>query len=119
NQAPAEARCVNVAMDAQRQQVFSARYARDPSGAWKAESEVAIIDQDAWLASLTSGEPATGPVLAKLASLLPKSATALPPDAWRPQARTVGSVGWRHYQSGRRDSLWQLAPLYLRKSAAE
>ena len=61
----------------------------------------------------------SGPALEKLGARIPADVTIVPSDLWTPKAATVGNLGWRRYQSGERDDLWQLVPIYFRPSAAE
>ncbi len=106
-------------LDAQRQQVFAAEFQRDSAGELIPKAEPAIIDNDAWLASLEPGDWATGPALGKLATRLPAGVNVVEPALWEPQAATVGQLGWRRYSAGHCDDLWRLVPRYYRRSAAE
>jgi tRNA threonylcarbamoyladenosine biosynthesis protein TsaB len=105
-------------MDAQRQELFVARF-EAIGGKWKIVSRTAIVAQDAWLAQLQPGEGVIGPALRKLASRLPAGIVATPDHLWEPTAETVGQVAWQAHQAGHRDDLWKLAPNYFRPSAAE
>jgi tRNA threonylcarbamoyladenosine biosynthesis protein TsaB len=105
--------------DAQRQELFAACYSRDENGALQTHRVATIIPQDMWLSSLRPGDQVAGPALRRLASRLPRGVTTAPIESWQPLASTVGSVGWRAYQLGRRDDLWKLVPNYYRASAAE
>jgi tRNA threonylcarbamoyladenosine biosynthesis protein TsaB len=105
-------------MDAQRQELFIARFAlRD--GHTAREMETHILSQAAWVESLQTGERVTGPAIEKLRTPLPQDVIALPEPYWQPRAEGVGMVAWREYQSGKRDDLWQVVPNYFRLSAAE
>jgi len=117
--APAEVRNLVAAIDAQRQQVFTARLIRDADGAFHRQGEVAIVDSQAWLQSLAAGDAATGPALRKLGGSIPPGVRLIDESLWAPTASAVGQLALRRYATGERDDLWRLAPLYYRKSAAE
>jgi tRNA threonylcarbamoyladenosine biosynthesis protein TsaB len=116
---------IHAVVDAQRQELFCARFEARPlaSGAVLPQLERlcpdAIVSADQWLASLTSGAVVSGSGLSRLQGRLPADTTATPQSQWEPRAVTVGRLAWRDYQSGRRDDLWKLAPVYLRPSYAE
>ena len=106
-------------MDAQRQQVFAAQF--DLSGKGQVELKVAtrILDNAAWIKSLSAGVAVTGTGLMKLKNLLPKDANVVREDDWAPRAVTLGLLAFEKHQAGARSDYWQLAPQYFRKSAAE
>ncbi|HTN76515.1 MAG TPA: tRNA (adenosine(37)-N6)-threonylcarbamoyltransferase complex dimerization subunit type 1 TsaB, partial [Pirellulaceae bacterium] len=104
-------------LDAQRQQLFAARY-QAASGAWHACGAAAIIDNETFLAGLEPGSIVTGAGLKRL-SQLPEGVAAVESSHWQPRAETVGSIAYRDYMAGKRASYWELAPRYLRASAAE
>ena len=111
-------RPLSVALDAQRGQVFACEFACAANGC-RAEGPPVILDIDKWIAGLKPGTAVSGPALEKLAAQIPAEVTIVPSDRWSPRAATVGRLGWRRYQSGERDDLWQLVPNYFRPSAAE
>jgi tRNA threonylcarbamoyladenosine biosynthesis protein TsaB len=106
-------------LDAQRQELFVGRFVGDERGDLAIDCETSIIAQDAWLAQLQPGDRVIGPPLRALTSRLPAGVVALSEELWQPMATEVGRVGWRAYQSGRRDDVWKLVPQYYRASAAE
>jgi tRNA threonylcarbamoyladenosine biosynthesis protein TsaB len=110
--------CLCSIMDAQRQELFAARF-QNVGSHWKKVSETSIVAQDSWLAQLRQGECVIGPALRKLAPRLPPGVVSAPDDVWEPTAETVGRVAWHAYQAGHRDDLWKLMPNYYRPSAAE
>ena len=118
-QAPPGIGRLAVAMDAQRQEVFAAEFVVPENGQPQWLGEAALVDEPAWLASLTPGTSASGPALAKLAERLPAGVQPVDESLWSPRAATVGRLALAHYATGRRDDPWQLVPLYLRRSAAE
>ena len=108
-------------LDAQRQELFVARFLPVESDAGTLEmiGDTAIMSQDELLAGLHAGDRVTGPPLKKIAPRLPPEVIFMPPTCWEPSAAFVGRVAWRAFQSGRRDDVWKLAPIYYRPSAAE
>ena len=106
-------------MDAQRQELFAARFERHGAAGLREASDTLIVPQDDWLAGLHAGEFVTGPALPKLAARLPTGVVAVTEDPWHPTAAAVGDVAWRAYQNGQRDDVWKLVPNYYRPSAAE
>jgi hypothetical protein len=80
---------------------------------------VALIDNTAWLASLSPGEAVSGLVLEKLKEQIPSGVTLIDRGCWAPKAFTVGRLAWQEYQAGRREDLFALVPQYYRPSAAE
>jgi tRNA threonylcarbamoyladenosine biosynthesis protein TsaB len=110
---------VAAAIDAQRSDVYAARYR------WLAPFELecvappAIVAADVWLSQLQRNTIVTGPALDKLADKLPAEIRVAPFDARHPSAATVGQLAVAKYAAGQRDDLWRLVPRYLRKSAAE
>jgi tRNA threonylcarbamoyladenosine biosynthesis protein TsaB len=106
-------------LDAQRQELFAAKFIVNNQFEICAEYETCIIPQDAWLASLEPGDRVIGPALKRLAMRLPVSAEALREQLWQPVAISVGQVAWKKHQAGHRDDVWKLSPNYYRPSAAE
>ena len=106
-------------MDAQRQQVFAAPFALTDDAGRQAAFTTEILDNDAWLLRLVSGDSVTGTGLAKLANRLPSGVQVIAEQSWVPQAATLGRIAFAKHQSGERADFWKLAPQYFRKSAAE
>jgi tRNA threonylcarbamoyladenosine biosynthesis protein TsaB len=113
---------LSVAMDAQRGQVFAASFeplmAAEPP-AWRMTGGPAVLDHAEWRRSLVRGTAVSGPALVQLGELLPAGVTVVRQIDWMPRAATVASLAWQRHLQGAYDDLWRLAPLYLRKSAAE
>ncbi len=117
--APSDLDSVEVVMDAERGQLFAARFAHPEDGCFRKRSETRIVDIDTWLADLKAGTVVTGPALRKLAERIPSGIPLLDEGLWVPTARSVGQLGVRAYREGRQDDLWKIVPKYYRKSAAE
>jgi len=105
-------------LDAQRQDLFAARF-ECVDRAWAMRVATHIVPQDAWLARLRPGDRVSGPALRKLCHRLPAGVVAVHESFWQPRASAVGQLAWREYRSGQRDDLWALVPRYYRASAAE
>jgi tRNA threonylcarbamoyladenosine biosynthesis protein TsaB len=105
--------------DAQRQELFAAKFSVGENLDIRALRDAAIIPQDRWLAELQPGDRVIGTALNRLASRLPANIESLPEEYWQPMAIAVGQVAWQAYQAGQRDDVWKLAPNYYRLSAAE
>lgn len=116
--ADADGLTIAAAIDAQRGDVYAARF-RACGNQLDRLTATAICPAGEWLASLESGWQATGPALESLGARLPAGVLDAPRDAWMPTAATVGRLAAAKYAAGCRDDLWKLAPVYLRKSAAE
>ncbi len=107
-------------IDAQRQQLFAARFEIAEQGALPTfQQPTQIMDISAWLDELRPGEIVSGPGLEKIQERLPAGIVLADRSVWRPRAATVGLLAHRDFLAGRRDDPFQLSPRYLRKSAAE
>jgi tRNA threonylcarbamoyladenosine biosynthesis protein TsaB len=118
-QAPPDVNRLAVVLDAQRQQVFAAEFARGSAGDFECVSDTAIVDNGIWLAKLDQSVAVSGPAIEKLGARLPAGIVVVARECWTPRAATVGDLGWRLHQVGQRDDLWRLVPQYFRRSAAE
>ena len=106
-------------LDAQRQELFAAKFISGDDHRMHVDRQTRIIAQDAWLAELHPGDHVIGTALSRLAARLPVFVEPVSSDLWQPMAAAVGSVAWQSYLTGQRDDLWKLAPQYYRASAAE
>lgn len=118
SQIPDEQQDAWAVMDAQRGQLFAARFRRCDDD-WEVVAQTRIVDSEGWLQSLPPDAAVSGPGLARLRDRLPDGIIVAEDRCWTPQAATVGRVGYLEFRSGKRDDLWALAPEYFRKSAAE
>ncbi|MEA1951485.1 MAG: tRNA (adenosine(37)-N6)-threonylcarbamoyltransferase complex dimerization subunit type 1 TsaB [Planctomycetota bacterium] len=118
--APSDVERLEVAIDAQRNEVVMQKFHRGSDGRFEPDQDPArLVDIDDWLENLQSGTVISGPILKKLANRLPKSVTPLPPEQSRPTAANIARLAACHYADGRRDDVWKLVPVYSRQSAAE
>ncbi|HEY4232265.1 MAG TPA: tRNA (adenosine(37)-N6)-threonylcarbamoyltransferase complex dimerization subunit type 1 TsaB [Lacipirellulaceae bacterium] len=107
-------------MDAQRQELFAAKFvAVAKSQRMTLATETRVVSQADWLAALEPADTVIGPGLRRLVALPPSGIAIADESLWQPMASTVGRVGWRDFEAGRRDDVWKLMPHYFRASAAE
>ena len=110
-------------LDAQRQQLFVARYTPAASDRRLAErqSDVEIVDAVAWLKQLPHQSIVTGSGLQTPAvrNQIPSNCRPTPASAWTANAGSLGQVAWHQSQCGEAQSLWNLTARYYRRSAAE
>jgi tRNA threonylcarbamoyladenosine biosynthesis protein TsaB len=106
-------------LDAQRQELFAARFDLTQPTIDQTEPATEIIAIDAWLERLQRGDVVAGPPLTKLASRLPTGVTIVPQGLWSPSAAAAGRLGFALYKRGATIEPLELVPHYYRKSAAE
>lgn len=119
SQVPPEVSRLSVVIDAQRGDVFTRLYERGAGALWQPVDPAAIRSHDEWRGSLGSNTAVSGPALEKLASSLSADVIVVPRELWSPEAVTVGRLAARGASREQFDDVWQLAPLYMRRSAAE
>jgi tRNA threonylcarbamoyladenosine biosynthesis protein TsaB len=110
---------LSVAIDAQRGQVFAATFETTAQRTWQMVHGPCLLDEEDWLGELKPGMAASGPALARLAGRLPAEIAMVDEQDRTPRADAVAQLAWIRHQQGAYDDVWKLAPLYLRKSAAE
>ncbi len=118
-QAPVTRQPLWTVLDAQRQELFVAKFIVSGAGEIEMMQDTSIVTQDAWVAELKAGDWVSGPALERLASQISNGVAVVPEQHWQPLAATVGQVAWHAYEKGQRDDLWKLHPIYYRPSAAE
>jgi tRNA threonylcarbamoyladenosine biosynthesis protein TsaB len=117
-QIPTTGLTLSAVMDAEREQLFAATFASTDAASWTITESTKIISRSEWIQSLPPDTIVTGTGLESLAEILPPHLRPASAELWRPQAAAVARIGWRDYQSGRRDDVWKLLPNYFRESAA-
>jgi tRNA threonylcarbamoyladenosine biosynthesis protein TsaB len=117
--APVELATTWVVSDAQRGDLFAARYARTAAG-WQRDGDVRIVPGAAWLRTLSGEDVVAGPGTSRL-SMDAITKARIVRDDWaaRPTATRVFAVARPRLLAGESDDLWTLSPLYIRPSAAE
>lgn len=125
-QSPTDVDNVWATFDAQRSELFVAQWQRTEAGnplAWQTAGPPKIVDAATWLANLATNkgdrETISGPGLRRWSDKIPAGINVVAEANWQPQATTVGHLAWQLHQSGARQDLWGLSPVYLRASAAE
>ena len=110
---------IKTAIEAHRQQFFTAEHRLDDQGTMKCTRETQLEDVEVWQGALDAHSIVTGPVLIRLASKLPVAARIAPPEEWEPRAGIAGLLGWKDFCAGQREDPAQLVPFYIRPSYAE
>jgi tRNA threonylcarbamoyladenosine biosynthesis protein TsaB len=106
-------------MDAQRNELFAAKFSRGPDGVWVQQQETGIVPNAVWLANLGSETAVSGPGLTKLHDRLPAEVPRIDSAHWAPRAATIGQIAHERFAAGARQDVFQLIPRYFRRSAAE
>ena len=117
-QAPWESGRLWALLDAQRGQLFAAQFALSEQGP-HGEAATRTVDLATWLTELQPGDAVSGPGLQTCLARLPAGVHVIAPDAWSPQAVTLGHLARQRFEAGERQDLWKLVPDYYRPSAAE
>ena len=119
SQAPQSSSPLWAIMDAQRQELFAAKFESNGAGGITMSKETRIIPQDEWLAGLRPGDRVTGPALRRLAAAAAGWSHCRAGRALAADSRGRGKASVATYQAGQRDDVWKLVPAYYRPSAAE
>lgn len=106
---------VEIAGDAQQDRLYVQRFART----MQPETELAIVQADAWLGSLYAGIAVAGPVLTKLRSQLPATVPVMPENCWQPALAAMLQLAQQSFDAEAWADPFTLEPLYLRASSAE
>ena len=105
--------------NAQRGELYAGRHIRGADGRFARRGDLSIAGIDEFCTRRTADDAVSGPGV----DLLPESCSGafhvLPPEAREPRAAVVARLGADAISSGQTADPWTLAPLYLRKSAAE
>ena len=112
---------LQVMLEAQRQELFVAKYQALENGEWERTGPDEIIAVQQWLADLAAADNivVAGPALKRLRDKIPPTVALAAESAWHPQAATVGRCARKLLRAGASDELWTLLPHYLRASYAE
>ncbi|MGE3820746.1 MAG: tRNA (adenosine(37)-N6)-threonylcarbamoyltransferase complex dimerization subunit type 1 TsaB [Isosphaeraceae bacterium] len=121
--APDDVLRVSVIADAQRGDLYAADFTRPEVGAALVRSEpTRVVPLTRWSAELREGSLVLGPGAAtnRGQASIPNHATLLDdPGAHAPDSRRLAELAVEVWASGRREDLWFVEPVYLRRSAAE
>lgn len=119
HRAPVTPSDLHVIMDAQRNQLFHARFVSESDGSWNKAAPTAIVDWDPFLDGLEEGSTVTGPALRSHEEKIPPNVQIMDEAYWSPTAEAVGRIALTQYHAGKTTEFWKLQPNYYRKSAAE
>jgi tRNA threonylcarbamoyladenosine biosynthesis protein TsaB len=117
-QAPAEAGRLDVLADAQQDKVYVQSFCQG-AGGWEPLVPLTIRRFADWLAGREARAWVTGPGLHRWGAHLPAGVLAAGPEYHDPTPEAVLRLGLAKYESGGRDDVFALEPLYLRPSSAE
>ncbi|HEX4144554.1 MAG TPA: tRNA (adenosine(37)-N6)-threonylcarbamoyltransferase complex dimerization subunit type 1 TsaB [Pirellulales bacterium] len=106
-------------LDAQRGELFAARFSPSAPDCHAETIEVQVVDRDTWLAQLAAGDAVSGPGLERLEPGIRSDVTVVGRQFWLPKAETVGRLGYERSLVRGHDDLFQLTPQYFRQAAAE
>lgn len=109
---------IEAVLDAQRNQLFAARFRYDPSGLREIHA-TEIFDAADWLATRAAGAKLIGTGLKKHHDKLAVSADVAEPAQWVPTAESLGRLAMQAANDGKTLSPLEMNPRYFRKSAAE
>jgi tRNA threonylcarbamoyladenosine biosynthesis protein TsaB len=110
---------LSAVLEAGRGQLFEQTFERGPAGEWQASHDTRLVSVDEWLVSLAPEIAVTGPALSALEDRIPAGMSVVASAHWHPTAAQVAAVGRTRFSGGQQDDIYKLAPLYLRRSAAE
>lgn len=104
-------------VDAQRGQLFVARFHADQRWAPTMEGDVKIVDRSE-LAQIAQGHPVVGPGLQKMEDEL-DALTTVDRRFWSCSSECIARAALPRIEADSFDDLWSLKPMYYRASSAE
>jgi len=111
---------VMVIADAQQNRVYHQCFGRPPEQDRPIElSPLRVLTFDELCTGSWPARAITGPGLRKVGGALPAAFRPMPSNLWEPHLETLLRLGLAQSALGRVDDPYQLAPIYLRPSAAE
>lgn len=118
--APPEAGRVLIVLDAKREQIFTARLAREGDD-WAFEEDPHLDSLTAALARSPRPVHLVGEGIPYHQKFIPAEPEVVvtPAEAWTARAAVTGSIGWQLAQEGRFTEPDMLLPVYIRKPEAE
>ena len=116
---------VESAVNAQRKQLFVAKFEIRDDGRVVRQGESRLVGADAWADQIEGKTLLTGPGL-KIVSVSAldrlkncEDVTVEPAEFWPCDVETVSKIGQQRFSSDDLDDPWSLSPIYFRPSAAE
>ena len=116
-QCPATEKPIEVVIDAQRKQLFAARYAHSEQGL-QCLNPTQILDADEWIDQHSTGALLSGTGLKRYRDRL-KGCDLVDEQLWTPRAATLGKLAFAAACREETTDPLQLTPKYYRQSAAE
>jgi len=110
---------LTVILDAYRGQLFIAEFCIPDTHTARRISDTRILDIDEVINNIPTDSLLTGPGLSRIRDRLPTGIRLAAESNSQPQAIAVAKLGKEKYANGQFDDLWNLAPRYFRRSAAE
>jgi tRNA threonylcarbamoyladenosine biosynthesis protein TsaB len=114
---------VQCVVNAQRRQLYVAKYEFKTETGQIEMKEIEsnqIMERGQWMRQLEPNQWLVGTGLTPLLTELANRPVAVAPQSeWNCRASSVGQIAWKAYQTGIRDDLWKLEPLYFRPSYAD
>jgi tRNA threonylcarbamoyladenosine biosynthesis protein TsaB len=120
--APAEAASVIVVLDARRGQVYAARFTVSADGQWETAEPGGLDELAAVLARSPRPVHLVGDGIPAHAGVIPSGDAGVivtPPEAWRPRAEVLASLGRAKAERGEFADADALTPTYMRRPEAE
>lgn len=111
------AREIEVVIDAQRGELFAARFRIDEERV-ETVHPTKIVSADEWIASRARDATLTGTGLRKIRDRLPTGAIVADEELWQPSAEHLARIAEGKLADGESDPM-TLVPRYFRRSAAE
>jgi tRNA threonylcarbamoyladenosine biosynthesis protein TsaB len=119
--APADAKNILIVLDAKRDQIFTASFAR-AAGSWTAIQPAQLSSLAEMLAKSPRPVHLIGEGIPYHRKFVPASDAGIhivDESLWRPQARAVATLGWRMAREGQFTDSLALCPIYIRRPEAE
>ncbi|MGD0461089.1 MAG: tRNA (adenosine(37)-N6)-threonylcarbamoyltransferase complex dimerization subunit type 1 TsaB [Tepidisphaeraceae bacterium] len=119
--APADAKNVVIVLDAKREQIFTAAFARSASG-WTQLQPAQLSSLTEMLAKCPRPVHLIGEGIPYHRKFIPASDSGIhivEESLWRPQARIVAALGWQMAREGIFTDALALRPIYIRRPEAE
>jgi tRNA threonylcarbamoyladenosine biosynthesis protein TsaB len=119
--APPEAKNVIIVLDAKRDQIFTASFTRAPHG-WTELQPAQLSTLAAILAKSPRPVHLIGEGIPYHRKFIPENDPQIfltEESQWRPQAKTVATLGWQMARANKFTDAMNLRPIYIRKPEAE
>ena len=116
---PEGIKSLSVIGDAQRGDLFLARFELTDSGNWQRQGEYQIVPGETWLQEQPADAVIAGPGVTRCRSLATQASLLDAPASVQPTASMIAQLARLRYEQSDVDDAWTISPIYLRPSAAE